>query len=51
MIILGALLITYMLRGDNEIQKSIGYFFVILCISSIFIFHYSNRLKNSFFFY
>ncbi|SVB41922.1 uncharacterized protein METZ01_LOCUS194776, partial [marine metagenome] len=38
MIILGALLITYMLRGDIEIQKSIGYFFVILCISSIFIF-------------
>ena len=34
MIILGALLITYMFRGDHEIQESISYFFVILCISS-----------------
>ena len=37
MIILGSLLITYIMRGEKDIQKSIGYFFIILCVNIILI--------------
>ena len=43
MIILGALLITYMMKGNEDIQKSLGYFFLILCFSFILI----VLIKNS----
>ena len=42
MIILGSLLITYMIRKDENPQKSIGYFFVILCISVLLIMLINN---------
>jgi CNT family concentrative nucleoside transporter len=42
MIILGALLITYMMRGNEDIQKSIGYFFIILSVSFILILLINN---------
>mgnify|MGYP001090381233 FL=1 len=42
MCILGALLITYLLRGDEDPQKNIGYFFVILCVSLSLIWIINN---------
>ena len=44
MCILGSLIITYMMRGEKEPQKSIGYFVVVLFVNFIFIWLLNNSI-------
>ena len=45
MCILGSLIITYMMRGKKEPQKSIGYFVIVLFVNFIFIWLLNNSIS------
>ena len=45
MCILGSLIITYMMRGEKEPQKSIGYFVIVLFVNFIIIWLLNNAIS------